>query len=86
MSVQIEQKSYEMPRATGSPSHILSPLPTSTESADCGYSSMLWIMEESRSRVPYGTDCQVRRDSPLHPRSRRLYYRARKEHRSHARL
>ena len=29
-SVRIEQKSYEMPRATGSPSHISSRSPTST--------------------------------------------------------
>ena len=30
-SVQIEQKSYEMPPRDGSPSHILSPSPTSTD-------------------------------------------------------
>jgi len=32
-------------------------------------SSELRIMAKSRSRVSHGTDCQVRRDSLLHPRS-----------------
>src|ERR1700722_9510201 len=43
-------------------------------------------MEESRSRVHHGANTQVRQDSLLHPRSRRLYYRGRAEHRAHVRL
>ena len=35
----------------------------------CGYSSVLRIMEKSRSRVHHGADPQVRRDPLLHPRS-----------------
>ena len=35
----------------------------------CGYSSVLRIMEKSRSRVHHGADPQVRRDALLHPRS-----------------
>jgi hypothetical protein len=34
-----------------------------------GYSSLLQIMEKSRSRVHHGADSQVRRDTLLHPRS-----------------
>ena len=32
-------------------------------------SSVLWIMEKSRSRVHHGAEGKVRRDSLLHPRS-----------------
>jgi hypothetical protein len=35
----------------------------------CRYSSVLRIMEKSRSRVPHGADPQVWRDALLHPRS-----------------
>src|ERR1700691_164253 len=43
-------------------------------------------MEKSRSRVHHGTDTQVRRDTLLYPRSRRLHNRSRTEHRRHVRL
>src|ERR1700722_1695853 len=43
-------------------------------------------MEKSRSRVHHGAHTQVRRDSLLHPRSRRLYHRGRTEHRPQVRL
>jgi hypothetical protein len=33
------------------------------------YSSVLSIVEKSRSRVHHGADAQIRRDPPLHPRS-----------------
>jgi hypothetical protein len=35
----------------------------------CGYSSVLRVMEKSRSRVHHGAAAQVRRDPLLHPRS-----------------
>jgi len=35
----------------------------------CGYSSVLRIVEEPRSRVHHGANTQVRRDPLLHPRS-----------------
>src|SRR5580692_8431572 len=41
---------------------------------------MLRIMEKSGSRVHHGADPQVWRDSLLHPRSGRLYYRGRTDH------
>src|SRR5580658_2960835 len=43
-------------------------------------------MEESRSAVHHATDPQVRRDALLYPRSGRIYYRGRTEHRPHIRL
>src|ERR1700722_9981367 len=43
-------------------------------------------MEKSRSRVHHGAHPQVRRDTLLHPRSGRLYYRSRTEHRPDLRL
>src|SRR5580704_209123 len=43
-------------------------------------------MDKSRSGVHYKADTQVRRDSLLHPRSRRLHYRGGTEHRPEVRL
>jgi hypothetical protein len=46
------------------PNHI-----NSFEFPRCGYSSLLQIMEKSRSGVHHGADPQVRRDALLYPRS-----------------
>ena|ERR1700728_177647 len=43
-------------------------------------------MEKSRGGVHHGADPQVRRNSLLHPRSRRIHHRGRTEHRPHIRL
>jgi len=43
-------------------------------------------MEKSRSEVHHGAHPQIRRDALLYPRSWRIYYRGRTEHRPHVRL
>ena len=57
--------------------HELSASRISRPATSCG---------KSRRRVHHGAKTQVRRDTPLHPRSRRLHHRGRTEYRPHVRL